>query len=272
VNDRKHSAAIAVIAALAAALTVSVTPLASAQTSSTATGNSSSSDFFSGVRYEVTPYLWIAGVSGRTRLSGRVPLNNEDALFEDILDSLSGGFMGTFEARKDRWGFVFDLVYIQLSKQSRPILDGRLGTVSAKLDEALYQFAGAYRVSDDPAVAVDILLGVRHPSSDLDLTYSPSQLLPSGVSRSGDKGWTDGFVGVRVGYKLTDKWTLIGYADIGTGGSEKSWQLIAGATYKFNDTVSGKFGYRIIASDFDEQDFVHNIKLGGVYGGLGFSF
>jgi hypothetical protein len=258
----------AVMAALAATLAASVAPMASAQTSS----GSSSSSVFDGIRYEVTPYVWVAGVSGTTRLGPRVPLNNQDALFEDITDSLSGGFMGTFEARKDRWGAIFDVFYIELSKQSRPLLDGRLGTVSAEFQQTIYQLAGTYRVSDDAVTAVDVVLGVRHPNSDVDLAFSSSELLPAGASHNGSKGWTDGFVGVRVGYKLSDKWSLTGYADIGTGGSEKSWQLLAGATYRFSDTVNAKFGYRILNNDFDDPNFLQNIKIGGVYGGIGFRF
>jgi opacity protein-like surface antigen len=261
VNNRKNNAVLPAITVLVAALGASLAPLACAQTNS----------IWSGIRYEITPYVWVAGVSGTTRISPTIPVNG-DALFSDITDSLSGGFMGTFEARKDRWGVLFDVFYIELSKQSRPLLNGTLGTATAEFKENIYQLAGTYRVSDDPATAVDVVLGVRHPSSDVDLTFSPSPLLPGGASRSGDKGWTDGFVGVRIGYKLSDKWTLTGYADIGTGGTEKSWQLLAGATYRFTDTVSAKFGYRILNNDFDETEFLHNVKTGGVYGGVGFSF
>lgn len=258
-NARTKKAVLPVITVLAAALAGSLPPLASAQTSGP------------GIQYEITPYLWAAGVSGTTRIGPRAPIN-DDALFSDITDSISGGFMGTFEARKDRWGALFDVFYIKLSKDSQPLLGGRLGTASAEFKETIYQLAGTYRVSDDPATAVDVLLGVRYPTSEADLTFSPSQLLPGGASRSGKKSWTDGFVGVRIGYKLSDKWSLIGYADIGGGGTEKSWQLLAGVNYRFSDALSAKFGYRILNNDFDEPDFLYNVKTGGFYGGLGIRF
>ena len=257
-NTRKNNVIWPAITVVAAAVAASVAP-ASAQTSGT------------GIQYEITPYLWAAGVSGATRLGPRDPVN-EEARFTDILDSLSGGFMGSFEARKDRWGALFDVFYIEFSKDSQPLLNGRLGTVRAEIDQTIYQLAGTYRVSEDPTTAVDVLLGVRYPTTDLELAFSPSQLLPGGVSRSGKKNWTDGFVGVRVGYKLSDKWSLVGYADLGGGGTEKSWQLLAGATYRFSDTVSAKFGYRILNNDFDEPDLLYNAKLGGFYGGVGFRF
>ena len=258
-NDRTNNPVVSAILVLAAALAASLTPPASGQTSGT------------GIQFEISPYVWVAGVSGTTRIGPRTPIN-DDARFSDTTASLSGGFMGTFEARKDRWGALFDAFYIQFSKDSRPLLDGRLGTARAEFDETIYQLAGTYRVSEDPATAVDVLLGVRYPTSDLDLSFSPSQLIPGGASRSGKKSWTDGFVGLRIGHKLSDKWSVVGYADIGGGGTEKSWQLLAGVNYKFSDTISAKFGYRILNNDFDEQDFLHNAKLGGFYGGVGIRF
>ncbi|MGZ3528529.1 MAG: hypothetical protein ACXVAO_12600 [Vulcanimicrobiaceae bacterium] len=223
-------------------------------------------------QYEATPYLWAAGVSGTTRVGSRLPEVNVDASFSDITKNLSGGLMGALEARKDRWGVLFDLIYIKLSKDSRPLLGGRLGIASADFTESIFQLAGAYRVSDSITTPVDVLAGVRYTNLDADLSLSSSPLLPSGASRSGSVNWTDGFVGVRIGQQLTDRWALVGYADIGGGGTKKSWQYIVGANYCYSDKMTGKFGYRALSMDYDKPEFLYNMKTAGVYAGLGIKF
>jgi hypothetical protein len=65
-------------------------------------------------RFEVTPYLWAAGIDGDIQF-GRLPKTNVDQSFSDILDVLGIGVMGAFEARKDRWGFLFDAMYLKIS-------------------------------------------------------------------------------------------------------------------------------------------------------------
>jgi opacity protein-like surface antigen len=50
------------------------------------------------------------------------------------------------------------------------------------------------------------------------------------------------------------------------------WQLIAGANYDFKENMSAKFGYRIVRMDFEEPDFLYNMKTSGVYVGLGILF
>lgn len=226
----------------------------------------------SGWRYEGTPYLWAAGVSGTTRVGTRLPAVHVDASFSDLVDQLDVGLMGTFEARKGRWGVVFDGLYMKLSADVEPLVPERSGTNTAELKETLLQIAGAYRVFDDAVTAVDVLAGARYTNLEVELNLVPTALRPLGRERSGNVDWTDGFVGGRVLHKLSDRWSLVGYADLGGGGTDKSWQLIAGANYRFSDKMSGKFGYRILSMDYDKTEFLYNIKTAGIYAGLGFRF
>ena len=56
----------------------------------------------------------------------------------------------------------------------------------------------------------------------------------------------DPYVGVRVQYPIAERWTLVGYADVGGFGvgSEFTWQAAAGINYEFSKSIAGKFGYR----------------------------
>jgi opacity protein-like surface antigen len=223
-------------------------------------------------QFEATPYFWAAGMSGWGRIGSRTPTVKFDPSFSDIWKNLDFGAMGSFEARKGRWGILFDSIYVKLGQESDPLLRGDLGTAKLKVSQTILQLAGAYRVYDSPVTPIDVLAGVRYTYLDSDLSFSKSRLLPDGTDRSNHVDWTDGFVGVRGAYYLTDKWSLIGYADVGGGGTDYSWQLAAGTNYEFTKSLVGKLGYRIISMKYETSNFLYDVKTEGVYIGLGIRF
>jgi opacity protein-like surface antigen len=223
-------------------------------------------------QFEATPYFWAAGMSGWGRIGSRTPTAKFDASFSDVWKNLDFGAMGAFEARKGRWGILFDSIYVKLGQTSDPLLGGDLGTAKLKVSQTILQVAGAYRVLDSQVTPIDVLAGLRYTYLDSDLSFSQSPLLPAGSSRSNNVSWTDGFVGVRGAYALTDKWSLVGYADVGTGGTKYSWQLIAGTNYNFSKSVVGKIGYRIISMNYESENFLYDVKTAGAFMGVGIKF
>jgi opacity protein-like surface antigen len=223
-------------------------------------------------QFEATPYLWAAGMSGWSRVGARTPTANIDVGFSDVWKALNFGAMGSFEARKGRWGIILDGIYVNLSKTSDPLLNGQLGTVRLKMAQTIFEAAGAYRVLDSPVTPVDVLAGVRYTYLHGDLSYSGGPLLPNGASRDNSTSWTDGFIGVRASYAFSEKWSIFGYADAGTGGTKHSWQLIAGADYNFTKSIAAKVGYRIISMDYEQPNFLYNIKTEGFFTGVSIKF
>ena len=92
--------------------------------------------------------------------------------------------------------------------------------------------------------------------------------------RRGDKDWVDPYVGLRIQHPLAERWTLVGYADIGGFGvgSDFTWQTALGVSYDFSKTMSGKFGYRYLAVDYDKGGFVYDMKTRGMYLGASIRF
>lgn len=223
-------------------------------------------------QFEATPYFWAAGMNGWGRIGSRTPTAKLETSFSDVWRNLDFGAMGTFEARKGRWGILFDSIYVKLGQTSDPLLGGDLGTAKLDVSQTILQLAGAYRVIESHVAPIDVLAGARYTSVSGDLSFSRSPLLPAGSSRSDNVNWTDGFVGVRGTYALTDKWSLIGYADAGTGGTKYSWQLIGGTNYDFSKSLVGKIGYRIISMKYESPDFLYQLKTQGMYVGLGIKF
>ena len=231
-------------------------------------------------QYELVPYFWAAGMKGDVK-SGNLPQTSVDIDFSDIWDNLDFGAMGTFEGRKGRWGFLFDAIYMKIStsataSRTGPGPIGATATAAAdlKLEQAMLSAAAVYRVSDGPT-ATDLVGGLRYTKIDAEASINASLFGQTGfVARSGDKDWVDPYIGVRVQHPVADRWTLVGYGDIGGFGvgSDFTWQALAGVSYDFSKSVSGKFGYRYISVDYDKSGFLYDMDSYGLFAGVGFRF
>jgi len=233
-----------------------------------------------GWSFEFMPYLWGAAMSGEVG-AGPLPTMHVDMSFSDIMDNLDAGLMGAFEARKGRWGLLFDAIYMKLAHSATasrtgagPI--GATATASAELEMAqtLYAAAVAYRAIEG-RTPIDLIGGLRYAKVEADARIDGSFFAQTGtVTRSGEKDWVDPYVGVRAQYPIAERWTLVGYADVGGFGvgSELSWQAIAGVNYEFSKTVAGKFGYRYMSVDYDNDGFRYNMANSGLYLGAGIRF
>jgi opacity protein-like surface antigen len=228
--------------------------------------------------FEFTPYLWAAAMKGDIQ-TAVLPKTSVDESFTDILDVLDFGAMAAFEARKNRWGLLLDAIYLKTSQggsASRTGPGGATLTVNAELEmkQTILSAAAAYRVVDVRTL-IDLIGGVRYNKMKADASLEASLFGQTGfASRSGDKDWVDPYVGVRVQHMLSDRWTLAGYADYGGfgAGSDVTYQLIAGADYKFSKSVSGKLGYRYLKVDYDKDNFLYDATIQGPYLGVAIRF
>lgn len=234
----------------------------------------------SGWSFDFTPYIWGVAMSGDVQ-GGALPAIHIDMSFSDILDNLDAGLLGAFEARKGRWGMLFDAIYMKLEGSGTasrtgagPI--GATATASAELEVAQTMLAAAvaYRAVEGRA-PVDVIGGLRYAKIEADATINGSFFAQSGaVARSAKKDWVDPYVGVRFLTPLADHWTFVSYLDIGGFGvgSEFTWQGLVGVNYEFSKTFSAKFGYRYLAVDYDKSGFVYDMANSGLYLGLGIRF
>lgn len=218
-------------------------------------------------QFEFIPYLWLTGIHSDLKL-GPLPGSTLTVNSKSVVDALEAGAMGTFEARNGRWGGLLDVQYVKLGV-SRQVAGGLLGGYDVEFKQTIATLLGFYRVIEGP-VAIDLLGGIRYVDAKTDVDFSPS---PRGFGRQIDEkvGSTDGVLGVRAIVPLDDKWSLMGYLDVGHGSSTSSWQAIAGASYQYSPTTSFKFGYRYL--DYKRDDaLLSKVALGGPYFGAGFKF
>jgi hypothetical protein len=231
-------------------------------------------------QFELTPYVWGSAMKGDVS-SGPLPRIATDMSFSDILHALDFGAMGAFEARRGRWGVLFDAVYMKISTAGTATrtTPGPLGaTLTAGADLEMKQTmlaAGAgYRVVEGRS-PVDMIGGLRYNRVEANAVVNASLFAMAGtVARGAGERWVDPYVGARVQHTISNRWTLVAYGDVGGFGigSDLAWQALFGANYDFSKTVSGKLGYRVVAADYDKGGFLYDMTNSGAYVGVGFRF
>lgn len=231
-------------------------------------------------QFEITPYLLAAGLNGQVGIHGVTA--DVDMPFSDIWDNLDSAFMALFTAQKGRWSYGFEGVYFKITDQGSKSVTGSFGNVTVdgalKLTTSIniYQGSVGYRVLDDKT-KVDLIGAVRYTQVKTDmnvsLTTTPGIVFPGGASSaSGSEDWTDVVVGVRALYPVSNNVSLLGYADVGAGGSDLTYQLIAGVNWEFVEDITAKVGYRVLDWDYRNEGTVWDMQASGMYLGVGFKF
>ena len=140
-----------------------------------------------------------------------------------------------------------------------------------------YSVAGYYRALEGQTT-LDALAGIRYNNVSWNVDASlTSPLLPGTVlsqNFSQNYGWVDPIVGVRVRHGFDERWSVVGYADIGGSGagSNLTWQILGGVNYAFRPDVIGKLGYRYSSIYYRSSGFSYDVATSGFYAGVGFTW
>ncbi|MCP4285706.1 MAG: hypothetical protein GY792_14820 [Gammaproteobacteria bacterium] len=229
-------------------------------------------------QFEVTPYLLAAGMDGTVGVHGHTA--DIDVSFSDILDDLDSGFMGLFTAKKGPWTLALEGVYMKLEGGSSNTVTGPGGILSRSgklgITNTMYIAQGsvAYRILDDKT-KLDVIGAIRYTDLKVKIDVEKTFTLPPfGGSRSeeGSEGWIDAVVGVRALHPVSDRVLLLGYADIGAGGSDLTYQVMVGANWEFSEGYTAKLGYRHLYWDYEDGGTVWDMTASGPYLGLGIQF
>jgi len=229
--------------------------------------------------FQVVPYFVVAGLNGTVSVKGNEA--NVDAGFSDIKDHIDKGFMAAVEARHGRYFLFLDIQYVKFFDTRTGSLTGPYGTilvegiVDATPTQQLYQPSFGYRVVDD-RVKVDAIAGARYThingQLDLKITTSLANFPGAGQSVSDSVGWWDAVIGSRATISIARNWTLMGYGDIGGGGSAITYQGLVLAKWQFRPKLSASGGYRYIHQDYSDESFKWKMSTKGIMVGLGFNF
>jgi opacity protein-like surface antigen len=220
-------------------------------------------------QYEVGPFIWATGMSGYIRPSQRAPLAHFNNSFSDL--RLNAGGFG-MEAGRGRWGVLASVTSIGQSQDSDPLQSGSNAKTMPDGSYTVLDLAAAYRLSYDPDTHFDLVAGLRYSSLDMDVTQPPYVAPTSCVKCSHNEHWTDGIAGFKVEHRMGPNWMINAYADIGGGASKTTWQALLGASWRLDDGVYAKFGYRVLSVDYDIDRLLYNLKTSGLYAGVTMRF
>lgn len=216
-------------------------------------------------RFEATPYLFAAGLDGDVKV-GRLAASGVETSFSDLTKILDYGFMGTLEGRRGDFGFLADAIYLKVS-DSADTPGGGFGNAHAAMTQQLYAMAATWRIPDVP---VDLVGGLRYLRIKADLELTSGNF--AGRRAVDTRNFTDAYVGVRLQAPVADRWTVVGYADVGAGGSDLSYQFVGAVNYASSKDVTWKAGYRFMSVDYRKDAFVYDIDYAGPYLGVGLRF
>lgn len=212
----------------------------------------------------VTPYVWGASLKGNVATLPPLPAVAVDASFGDIVKNLNLGFMGTAEIRKEKFGFISDIVWIDLSAKSTGSILPAPFARTLKLDAMtlMATIAGAYRVLEKKRGWLDLIVGVRGWYSETTLDVGPG-IFFAGRKDKDSQGWVDAVGGLRAHLDLW-KGFHVTTITLGGGGSSDSIADLTGMIgYTITNQFSAKVGYRYLKVDYKNKGFVWDVEQHG---------
>jgi len=197
-----------------------------------------------GWSFEISPYVWAAGIDGMIRPRRGFPSFNSSLSFSDILDNLDAGFFVTGSARRDRLVISGDLYYISLSDTVRAPAPADFLRIKGKAGVVQGTLVGGWRAVDGAAHSLDLMAGVRAGESDVEVQGRIGGRPELTVSD--DISYAAPVLAMRGRVALSDRFTVTGYGDLGGGTSsvDSTWQLSATLDYHLSDRVALSAGYR----------------------------
>lgn len=195
-----------------------------------------------GFRFSITPYLWMAGLSGNVDYANGKSVHS-DLNANKVLSNLSVGFMADGEIHYGRYGVMGNAIFAKLSHSgSKSYLKDDALTISSTTDAwmGIYTAAGTYTAYADPNWYIDILAGARflnlNSKTQLDLSINPIHY-SGGKTLYSKLSSTDAVGGLKGRYRLVDSNFYIPfYVDAGGGSSTAKFtsQQALGVGYAFS--------------------------------------
>jgi len=223
--------------------------------------------------FQVTPYGWAAGMKGDVSPFRLAPTIRVEKPFSEILGDLNIGAFINFYARKDRFVFSADAMYVNLTESAvagpLPVVGAIRGRYNTSQFAATLQ--GGYRVYAAPQFTFDLLAGARiwRLTNDLRVTAAGRT-----VGFSNNFGWADPVIGVRAFYRFNERFTFLAQGDIGGFGvgSDFTWQALATLNYSLNDRFAVSAGYKWLSVDYSRGGRVFDTNLFGPVLGVTYRF
>jgi hypothetical protein len=239
--------------------------------------------------FRTAAYVFMSDIDGKQTYPAAQDIHVD---FSDLVKRTEFSFMGVFDGRYRRVGAFADIIYLDLGNEVEdtdrigtglgagvPLPPGITADLALDMKAWIATFAGYYRIHEGETGSLDVLAGARmaRTKTRLDFAFSAPFGPFVGPLQQDSVGNTvedwDGIVGTRgrVNFGSKREWFALGYADIGTGDSKRTWQVFVGGGRRFGkfDAVIGwrKLGYR-----YDSESPLERLSYSGPLIGAGVSF
>ena len=246
--------------------------LAPALAEEDAVETSSSSSMDDEWSFGFAPYVWTSGISGTVGAFGAPPINI-DVSAQDVISDLDMAFMGVGVVHHGRWGLYTDIVYSDVSTDSKNTPGPLFGSASVEAETFFITPMIEYQAINNGWSELYPMAGVRVWYSKTTLNLSAGAL--NGRSFSDDATWVDPTIGLRGRIKLDENLWLNGWGIIGgfdVDHDEFMWDVFGGVNYEVNDWASVEVGYRAASVDYSDGGYIFDITMQGPVIGAVFRF
>jgi len=215
-------------------------------------------------RFQLTPYVWAAGMDGRIRPATSLPTVEVDRSFGELLSNSDGAFFLTGSARKDDWVLLGDFTWSSSSQDGQvpvPSVPVPL-PASGGTEQVSLTLAGGRTLTGDTNARLDVYAGLRVWSVE------GSVSVPAlGVDASTRERWADPLIGARFNMAIAERVSFTLQGDLGgaelLGGARSTLQLLAVANWNLGERLYLSAGYRHLSFDYRQDGRVLDIALNG---------
>jgi len=214
----------------------------------------------------VALYGWAESLSGDMGVAGRTA--DVDISFNDILKHMDMAFMGAVEIGYNRWSFMADVMYADISGSK----DRGGAYVRVEEQQFLGNFIVAFEAMKSDACKFDVYAGARVNS--IKATLDLSDRRRPDFHGSSTETWVDPIIGARFQAQLPNNFFFRAVGDVGGFGvsSQFTWQAMAGFGYSFHEYGNLLLGYRALGTDYTNGGFTYNLIAHGPILGYEFRF
>ncbi len=231
----------------------------------------SSAEEASGDEWQITiaPYAWLTSLDGNVTVQGQKADADAD-FFGDILDQIGLAGMVLVDIQRRRWAFSANFVGARLESDNN--------NIDTKEDIVNFGVGLTYFAIDhprDPEGGIGYRFG---PSIGARYTYLRAEVdVKNFRTFDSTKQWVDPLVGARGALDLSDRFGIVGAADVGGFGvgSDYSWNAQIYGLYEtsvFGVPTALSLGYRVLHQNYDSGNFEYDVTTYGPIIGAAFTF
>jgi len=208
-------------------------------------------------QHELTIYGWYAGIDATVNIVDALGSGVHSTIeASDVLDNLEMIFMGGWASKKNKWSILADVIYMDVGSSNHEI--------EFNLASWVVNTGVGYDLMQNDGGSLAVVAGVRYMNVEPEVRVR-------GLTKSQSDDLLDGIIGLRGTINFNENWYLPFYADVGTGGSDMSYQLFAGLGYRFG-WGDIRLGYRYLGFEMDDDALMKDMAMSGPVLGVGFRF